>query len=183
MQIQAEKIWLFETDVTNPYFFGVKDGVEAFMSSNRVIELLNIETVIFFIDVIGKSGIDYTMRYGGEDTDISEEYGNSTSKFNLSFNMPTNRQDKIETLIGKQFSIVGMRRDLSFFCIFGQFTAEPFSIDNEVIKRVTFSSGNTNARIFDVNSVSITNILNVIDDDTAAPIEGGFDYGFDLILE
>jgi len=184
MLIQVEKIYLFETSVNDPYFLGTIDGVTAKMVTPRYIELLDILKVFFFIDFIGKGGLSYTMRYGGEDTDIVDSYGKSQASYSLEFNMPVMSQNLIEQLAGKQFSLLAMRRDKTFFVIFGQFEMENFKIDNEVQQRVTFKTGYTNSKIYTVQSYNITEIVNVVDvplvDDLT---DGGFDYELDFAMD
>jgi hypothetical protein len=180
MEIQLEKIWLFETQVSDPFYIGTKDGVSAKMIDPRTIELLDIETVYFFIDVIGKGGLTYNLKYGGEDSEIMQTYGKSHSDYTIMFNVPTQSQRILEDLIGKQFSLVGMRRDLSRFAIFGQFECEELAIDNEVQQRVRFVAKNTNARIYNIQSLNITQIINTITEDDIADLIGGFDYTLDF---
>lgn len=181
MQIQIERLYLFETSVKDPYFLGTRDGVEVtFTADNaRNIETLEIETVYFYFDVIGKCGLSYSMGYGGEDNDILNSYGKSQQSYTLEVNMPTDNQRFLEELVGKQFSLLAMRRDLTHFVIFGQFECDNLDIDNELIKRVRFKTNNTNARLLTVNSFNITEIINVIDGGAIAD-DGGFDYGFDF---
>jgi hypothetical protein len=180
MQIQAEELYLFETSVSNPFFLGVNDGINTKFINARTIELININTVYFYLGNIAKSGITYSLKYGGEDSEISESYGKMTSDYTLEFNFPTFRQKQIEELIGKEFAVLGMRRDLSNFVIFGRFICENLDIDNEVQQRVRFQAKSTNARIYNVQSFNITNIINVIDSGTFD--NEGFDYETDFAL-
>lgn len=179
MQIQVEKLWLFETLVSDPFFLGENSGVTATMVNPRIISFLNIVTVFFLIDNIGKSGLNYSISYGGEDQEIAESYGKNSGSYEVSFNLPVREQKKIEKMIGRQFSVMGMRRDQSLFVIFGQFEAEALNVDNEVQQRVTFKAKNTNAKIFTVQSMNIEEILNTITVIDQTPLNG-FDYGTDF---
>ena len=184
MLVQVEKIYLFETSVNDPYFLGTIDGVTSKMVNARVIELIDIEKVFFFIDFIGKGGLKYKNKYGGEDTDITDSYGKLQNDYTLEFNMPVYSQNLIEQLVGKQFSLLGMRRDKTFFVIFGQFEAENFDIDNEVQQRITFKTRTTNSKMYTVQSYNITEIVNVVDVTTVdAMTGGGFDYVADWAME
>lgn len=180
MQIQVEKLYLFETSVIDPFFFGTKDGVSTQFSNGRTIQLLDIVSVYFFLDNIAKSGLTYSLGYGGEDTDIEESYGKSTYEYELEFNFPSFQQRLLEELVGKEFSILCMRRDLSFFVIFGRFVCQNLSIDNEVQQRLKFVSKGTNSKMYNVNSFNITTIENVVDEGDF--INNGFDYSLDFAL-
>lgn len=182
MQVQIEKIWLFETQVTNPFFLGEKDGVTVKMLNPRTIELLDIVSVYFFYDVIARGGLTYSVKYGGEDDEIQESYGKSHHDYTLELNMPTQSQNLIEKLVGKEFSIAAMRRDLSFFTIFGRFVCNSLDVDNEQQQRVKFQARNTNARMFNVISFNIQNIVNVIDPDVVDDLNNTFDYTLDFSL-
>ena len=183
MEIQCEKLWLFETELVDPFFLGEKDGITARMSKvdSRLIDFVNIKKVYFYIDTIAKIGITYNLKYGGEDTGINESFGKSRYDFELSFNVPTNNQVILEKLVGKQFSLVGMRRDLSFFLIFAQLEVGDYEVDNEVVMRITFKAKNTNSKIFSLNSFNIEEIIDTITEDNTS--DGGFDYEFDMQLD
>lgn len=183
MQIQTERIYLFETSIQDPYFLGTKDGVTATLDANnpRFITDLNIQTVYFYFAGVAKGGLTYSIGYGGEDSDIIYSYGKSTQSYEFELNMPANNQRYLEELVGKQFTILGMRRDLSHFIIFGQFECDDLNVDNEVQQRVRFRARNTNARIFTVQNFNIDEIIITIDGNQ--PVEGGFDYGFDFLFD
>ena len=182
MQIQLERIYLFETSVVDPFFFGEKDGVTATMVADnpRIIDTLNIVTVFFYFVDTAKGGLAYNMKFGGEDSGISDSYGKSLTEYELQLNMPTSNQRQVEELVGKEFSILCMRRDLSHFVIFGQFICESFEIDNEIQQRISFKTGKTSAKLFGVNSFNIENIVNPI-----VPVDplAGFDYELDFQLD
>ena len=180
MLIQTERIWLFETGITDPYFMGSQSGVTAKMvvDNPRIIEQLSLEIVYFYVEGISRGGVKYTTSFGGEDVDISASYGKSEASYSLEMNIPSFNQLIVEEMIGKEFSLLAMRRDLSHFVIFGRFEAEPLTIDNEVQQRVTFKSRSSNARIYDVQSFDITEVVNVINEGTLDGI--GFDYNFDF---
>lgn len=182
MLIQTERIWLFETNVTDPYFIGQKDGITTrFLDDNpRIIDQLDIERVYFYIQEIGSGGLKYTQYFGGEDTDISSSYGKGSASYSLDINIPTFNQLTIEEITGKEFSLLGMRRDLSQFVIFGRFVSGNLSIDNEIQQKISFESSKSNSKIYEVQSVNITEIVNTIDGSTLD--ESGFDYNFDFGL-
>lgn len=175
MIILTERIWLFETTVLDPYFFGTIDGVTATLSSERRISLLDIETVIFYISGISKGGIRYNNRYGGEDVGMFEANGKISNTYTLEFNLPVLSQRTIQQMIGKEFSLLAMRKDLTRFAIFGRFIAEPLEVDNEKVQRLTFVSNTPNARIFEVDEVNITEILNTINVSELSGDAGGIE--------
>lgn len=180
MQVQVEELYLFESSVIDPYFIGEKDGVTTKFVNPRTIELLDIVTVWFYLANVSKSGLTYKLEYGGEDNEIEKSYGKMTSDYTIEFNFPTFRQRQIEELVGKEFAVLGKRRDLSNFVIFGRFVCNSLDIDNEVQQRVRFEARNTNARILNVQSFNITNIEEVIDSGTFD--NQGFDYEQDFAL-
>ena len=182
--IQSEKIWLFETGIIDPFFFGAKDGVTAIMSNARSISFLNIENAQFFMDNVVMGGMTHSIEYGGEDEDILESYGKSTRQFEIQMNVPTISQKLMEKLVGREFSILAMRRDSSLFAIFGRFTVDGFDIDNEVKQRITFKTGKTNAKIYTVESYTVENVDEFITCDTLAALTGGgFDYAMDFLMD
>ena len=162
MLIQVERIYLFETSVSDPFFLGTVDGITTKMENERTIEVLDITTAQFFIDFVGRGGLTYTVNYGGEDNDAIDTYGKSQTKYSLDFNMPMYSQKMVEELVGKQFSLLGMRRDRTYFAIFGLFEAEAFKIDNEVQQRITLKTGLTSSKIFGVQSFNIGAITHTI---------------------
>jgi len=175
MFIQTERIWLFETKVLDPYFFGTIDGVTTTMSEERRISLLGIETVIFYISTIGRGGVRYVNRYGGEDVGMFEANGKISNSYTLEFGLPVISQRTIQQMIGKEFSLLAMRKDLTRFVIFGRFIAEPLEVDNEKLQRVTFISNTPNCRIFEVNEVYITTIVNTISPSEISGDVGGLE--------
>ena len=180
MQIQVEKVWLFETQVTNPIFLGTKDGITTTLLNPRTINLLDIVSVYFYFDTIARAGLTYNIKYGGEDDEIQESYGKTYQDYTLEVNMPTVSQNLIEKLIGKEFALAGMRRDLSRFAIFGRFICQNLSIDNEVQQRVRFEAKNSQARMFNVQSFNIEQIENIIDPDLVDDLNQSFDYTLDF---
>mgnify|MGYP003654536674 CR=1 FL=1 len=183
MLIQTERIWLFETSIIDPYFIGTKDGITSsvLVDNPRIIQNLDINEVYFYLDEIARGGLKYTQSFGGEDTDISNTYGKSMASYSLEMLVPTFNQLTIEEMVGKEFSILAMRRDLSHFVIFGRFVAAPLTIDNDVQQRITFKSSASNAKIFDVQSFNITTIVNTLNCETLSG--AGFDYNFDFALD
>ena len=184
MIIQTEQIWLFETSITDPFFFGTKDGVQATMSNPRSIALLDIAAVSFYMDQVVKGGLTYSIKYGGEDNEIQESYGKSAQGYKLEANIPTVSEKLIEKLVGKEFSLLAMRRDGTFFVIFARLVVDGFDIDNVVRQRVTFKAANTNTRIYNVESFNVGPIDESITCDTIGALtDGGFDYELDFLLD
>jgi hypothetical protein len=170
MNIQLERIWLFETNITDPFIFNKTDGVDITMNStdDRVIELIDIDTAIYYIDTIAKGGLNRVVSYGGEDHFPVSNNGKVSFKHSISFNVPVYENQTLEQLVGKEFSMVGMRRDLSQFACFGRFVCKKLNIDNELINRVTLDSNTGNQSLFELNSINITEVINVIGDIPAA---------------
>ena len=184
MIIQTNQIWLFETSITDPFFFGTKGGIQATMSNPRSIAFIDIAEVAFYMDHIVKGGITYSIKHGGEDNEIQESYGKSTQGYTFEANIPTLSEKLIEKLIGKEFSLLAMRADGSFFVIFARLTVDGFDIDNEVRQRVAFKAANTNTRIYNVESFNVGTIDESITHDTICElIDGGFDYELDFLLD
>jgi hypothetical protein len=179
MIVQTERIYLFETEAKDPYFFGTVDGVTATMADERRIDFLDINTVYFFIDTVSKGGLQYTKEYGGEDVGLFDTAGKVSTSYRLEFNLPLLSQRTIDAMMGREFSILAMRRDLTYFCIFGRFVAQDLEVDNEVLQRVTMQSSANDARIFEVNSFNITNILNNITTEDPSGDLGGFEYALE----
>ena len=180
MVIQVEKLFLFQTIIEDPFIFEEVDGVDIVMESDRVIETLNVQTAVFFIDVVAKSGLKYTRKYGGEDTDSASSFGKTTGNYEIIFNLPVLSQKTIERMVGREFSIFGMRRDLTYFLILGKFTAENLKIDNDVQQRISLSCENTQAKIYDVKAFNFEEIENIISIENPSGEQGGFEYGFDF---
>lgn len=180
MVIQVERLWLFQTIVSDPFIFEEIDGVDIIMENERVIKNLDVNTAIFFIDNIAKSGLNYTKKYGGEDTDVFNSFGKTTTTYEITFNLPVLSQATIERMIGREFSVFGMRRDLSYFAIFGKFVAENVKIDNEVQQRVSLVCENTQAKIYDVKQFNFDIVENIISIENPSGEDGGFDYDFDF---
>ena len=185
--IQCEKIWLFETGIVDPFFFDEKGGVTATMAVNnpRLIDSLNIVNAQFFMDNVVKAGLTHSISYGGEDDDILESYGKSRRTYEIQMNVPPVSQKLVEKLVGREFSLLAMRRDLSFFVIFARFTvSDGFDIDNEVKQRITFKAEKTNAKIYTVDSSNVENIDESITCDTLGALTGGgFDYAMDFLMD
>ena len=188
MIIQIERLWLYETIITDPFIFEKTDGVDITMSDNildtdRVIELLDIDTAVFFIDTVLKGGISVTGGYGGEDHNPLVNTGKVSAAYQIEFNLPIGRSIITEQLLGKEFSVVAMRRDLTMFAFFARFTIKNVSIDNDVLQRVSLTSEMGSHPLYDVNNLNVTLVINVIGDNP--PIFPPFitDVGFDYALE
>lgn len=188
MIIQIERLWLYETIITDPFIFEKTDGVDITMSNDfgdtdRVIELLDIDKAIFFIDTVLKGGLSLTAGYGGEDHNPLVNTGKVSVAYEIEFNIPIGRSIITEALLGKEFSIVAMRRDLTMFALFARFTIKNVDIDNDVLQRVSLTSEVGNHPIYDVNNLNVTLVVNVIGDNP--PIFPPFieTEGFDYVLE
>ena len=88
MVIQIEKIWLFETEVSDPYNFDKVDGVEVVLRDDRTLESLSVDRAVYYISTISKSGLTYSKEYGGEDNESFNSDGKTRTTYNLSFNLP-----------------------------------------------------------------------------------------------
>lgn len=164
MVVQTERIWLFETILSDPFIFEKTDGIDITMSPNddRLIELLDIDTAVFYIDTVLKGGLGREVGYGGEDHLPISSNGKTSASYDLDFNIPLDSDTLIEQLLGKEYSIVGMRRDLSMFACFARFVAKPLKIDNEVLQRMTLETDDGNHILFELNSLNVTEVINVI---------------------
>ena len=186
MVVQTERIWLFETILTDPFIFDETDGINITMSpdNDRLIELLDIDKAIFYIDSILKGGITREVEYGGEDHMPVTNNGKTSASYALNFNMPLDDDNLLEQIMGKEFSLIGMRRDLSMFVSFGRFTAKKLAIDNEVLQRLFFECKTGNHILFDLNSVNVTEVINIIGNNPPIYPPPFVDvFGFDYPLE
>ena len=188
MIIQIERLWLYEVVITDPFIFEKTDGVDITMSdsfgdTDRVIELLDIDKAIFFIDTVLKGGLSVSAGYGGEDHNPLVNTGKVSVSYEIEFNLPIGRSIITEALLGREFSIVAMRRDLTMFALFARFTIKNVNIDNDVLQRVSLTSVMGNHPIYDVNNLNVTLVVNVIGDNP--PIFPPFieTVGFDYVLE
>lgn len=188
MIIQVERLWLYEAIITDPFIFEKTDGVDITMSDNildtdRVIELLDIDTAVFFINTVLKGGLSVTAGYGGEDHNPLVNTGKVSAAFEVEFNLPIGRSIITEQLLGKEFSVVGMRRDLTLFAFFARFTIKNVSIDNDVLQRVSLTSKMGAHPIYEVNNLNVDIIINVIGENP--PIFPPFieTEGFDYVIE
>lgn len=164
MVIQVERLWLFETLINNPFYFNKIDGIEITMSesNDRRIELLDLEKAIFYVDTVLKGGLNVNTEYGGEDHLPITNNGKTMNSYSVQFNIPLENTNIIEQMIGKEFSLIGMRRDLSFFACFARFIADDLDIDNEVLNRVTLESELGNEILFELNNFNVTEVVNII---------------------
>lgn len=167
MIVQTERIWLFETLLTDPFIFEKVDGITVTMSENndRLIQFIDIDKAVFYIDTIQKGGLQRTLGYGGEDHLPVTNNGKINAEYSLEFNLPLDRPNIVEQMIGKEFSIIAMRRDLSHFCSFARFVAKDLDIDNEVLQRISLETNTGSHILFEVNSFNITEVINVIGTD------------------
>lgn len=185
MIIQVERLWLYEAIITDPFIFEKTDGIEITMSddlldTDRVIELLDIDKAVFFINTVLKGGLSLNAGYGGEDHNPLVNTGKVRAAYEIEFNLPIGRSIITEQLLGKEFSIVAMRRDLTLFALFARFTINNVSIDNDVLQRVSLTSEMGNHPLYEVNNLNVDLIVNVIGENPPIfppPIETeGFDY-------
>jgi len=182
--IPVDKIWLFETDILDPYFIGEKDGITVTLENDDLIDFINIKTVTYFMNTIVKGAFKETFKYGGEDAGIAESTGKSEKAYELQFNMPIENRDNLNRFAGSQYSLLGERVDGSKFIVFGQFEADDLEVDNRVQNRMTLKTDDTSARLFEVNSLNIENIEYIIDDvitPTPPPIPS-IPTGFNIVV-
>lgn len=164
MVIQCERIWLFETTLSDPYIFDKTDGIDVLMSpdNDQNIQLLDIDKAVFFIDTVLKGGLTKELGYGGEDTRPLTTNGKVSATYSLAFNIPLDDDDIIDQLVGKEFSIVCMRRNFSLFSIFGRFESKKLEIDNEILQRITFETELGNHIVYELGSLNVTEVINII---------------------
>lgn len=189
MIIQCERIWLFEWDGVDPFIFNKTDGVEIVMSEedDRNIDTISIDKAVFFINTILKGGIKRTIEYGGEDFMPFQINGKQRFQYNVEFNVPLEFTRNIEQLTGREYSLVAMRRNLSFFAIFGRFTANTIEIDNEIQQRLTLVCELGNYPVFELNTLNVTEVVNIIGDEPPIysppePDQISLDYEMDIEL-
>jgi hypothetical protein len=180
MVTQVEKIWLFETEISDPYIFGKVDGVEILMQNDRLIKNISVDKAVFYISTIGKAGLTYTKKYGGEDIDSLTNNGKTRTDYTITFNLPVLSQGTITRMFGREYSVLGMRRDGTFFLCLGRFVAENLRIDNQVQQRISLSCENSQAKLYDVISYNFAIEENVITCEEPSGDKEGFDYLFDF---
>lgn len=188
MIIQVERLWLYEAIIADPFIFEKTDGIDITMSDNvldtdRVIELLDLDKAIFYIDTVLKGGLSVTGGYGGEDHNPLVNPGKVSAAYQIEFNLPIGRSIITEALLGREYSVVGMRRDLTMFAFFARFTIKNVSIDNDVLQRVSLTSKEGNYPLYEVNNLNVSLVVNVIGENP--PIFPPFieNVGFDYALE
>ena len=161
--IQIEKIWLFETEVLDPYYFGTVDGVEVFMKDERTVSLLSLDNVAYFLNGVTKSGFSWSSKYGGEDRGVLTTLGKQEYEYELSFDLPLYSGRIVDEMTGRLFSFICEKRNGQRFVVFGQFYSNSFDIDNEQQNRLTLKTDLTNAQMYNVESLNIGNIADSID--------------------
>ena len=182
MVIQVEKIWLFETEVVDPYFFEKVDGVEVTMESDTEIRNINIDKATFFVGSVGKGGLSITKKYGGENVDSLNITGKTVNTYDLEFNLPVVLNNVIDQMIGREFSILIMKRDRTHEVCFGRFVAENLKIDNEVQQRVSMKCENTQSKFYKANTFNFSFVETNLTECNLVNNEGGFDYEFDFLM-
>lgn len=160
--INCRKIWLFETSLSDPFFIGTKDGVECKMVDQNTIELISIGKVIYRMNSTVQGAFEYSPRYGGEAVNPEIFYGFAQYEYTLQYNMPLLNVKNASLFWGRSYAVMFEQNDGVKKVVFGQFKAENLNVDNLYIQRITLSSGITNARIYDVQSIDITDIVNDI---------------------
>jgi hypothetical protein len=160
--IQVEKIWLFETQVLDPYFFGKIDGVEVTPKDERTISLLNLDNVAYELNGVVTGGFSWTAKYGGEDSGILTTLGKQEYEYELMFDLPLYSGRIIDEMTGRLFSVVCEKRNGQRFVVFAQFRAEDYNIDNEAKNRITLKSDQTNAKMYNVESLNIVTVADSI---------------------
>lgn len=186
MVIQIERIYLFETLLSDPFIFEKTDGIDVVMSesNDRVIQFLDIDKAIFYADTVLKGGLQRVKEYGGEDTMPNTADAKHSSEYTLQFNLPLENESFVEQMVGKEFSLVGMRRDLTMVACFGRFQARPLDIDNELLQRIELRSELGNHILYEVNTLNVTEVINIIGTQPPIyppPFEEAF--GFDYPIE
>lgn len=167
--INCRKVWLFETTLSDPFFIGEKDGITCKMANQTTIELFTITKVIYRMNSTVQGTVDYSPIYGGEPINPEVVYGVNQYNFSLQFNMPLYNVKDASLFWGRSYAVMWQQNDGVIKCVFGQFKSQPFNVDNLYLQRITLSSGNTNVRVYDVESINITEIVNDI---TFFPNEG-----------
>ena len=161
--IQLDKVWLFESSVMDPFFLGSKDGVSINMKDERTMSLISVDTCEYVINSVGNSTFSWSAGFGGEDMSVLSSMGKQEYSYELSFDLPLYSGRIIDEMCGRLFSVICERRNGSRFAVMGQFQSDSFNIDNEHKNRMTFSSGNTSARMYNVDSINIGQINDTID--------------------
>lgn len=189
MIIQVERLWLFEAIIPDPFIFEKTDGIDITMSddildTDRVIELLDIDKAVFYIDTVLKGGLSLTTGYGGEDYNPLVNNGKVSAAYQIDFNIPIGRPIITERLLGKEYSIVAMRRDLTLFALFARFTIKSVNIDNEVLQRVSLTSKEGAHPIYEVDNLNVDIVINVIGENPPIYVPPFIDTdGFDYVIE
>lgn len=160
--INCRKIWLFETTLSDPFFIGEKDGITTTMGDQNTIELLTINKVIYRMNSTVQGAVEYTPSYGGDPVNPLVFYGLNTYDFSLQFNMPLYNIQNASLFWGRSYSVMWQQNDGVIKCVFGQYKAQDFTIDNLYLQRINLTSGDTAARIFEVQSLNVTEIVNDI---------------------
>lgn len=153
--IQVDRIWLFETQVMDPYFFGKIDGVEITMRDERTISLLNLDKCEYYLDSVVKGGFSWSSKYGGEDQGALSSLGKQEYDYELTFDLPLYSGKIIDEITGRLFSVLCERRNGTRFVVLGEFRADDFSIYNEHLNTITLSTSNTSAELYNVDSLNI----------------------------
>lgn len=156
--IQIDKIWLFESEVIDPFYFGSIDGVEIDMKDERTISLINIDVCEYVINTVGKGGFTWDSNYGGEDKGALTTLGKQEYDYELSFDLPLYSGRIIDEMSGRLFSVVCERRNGTRFVVLAQFQTDPIKIEDEQVSRVVMKSGRTSAQLYNCNSLNIGTI-------------------------
>lgn len=185
--IQCNKIYLFESTISDPYFIGSKEGIETTfdIEDDYKLSFIDIDLVNYEIGSENIGGLVYTTEYGGENYSVSDIQGKTAREYTLEINIPVSDRKLLYNFVGRQYSILCMRDDGSHFIVFGMFEPEVLTVDNEIIARVSLATGKTLCDIIEVESFNISRVEAKITgeeikyDDTAI---FGFDYELDLVL-
>ena len=178
MIIPLNKIWLFQSEITDPFIFNDRDDIAIVMSSDddRVIENITVASANWLIDTYGKGGLVATKKYGGEDSLPISAGGKISYEYSLSFNFDLADDGLVDQLIGGEYSFIGQKIDKSYICSFPRMIASDLPVDNDVIRRVEVESEEGGAILFKANNINIQSVINGLQANT-------FDFTFDETFE
>jgi hypothetical protein len=161
--IAANKIWLFQTGILDPFIFETTDGIAIRMESERVIELLTIATAVFYFDNTANGVLNWSTMYGGEDTGATVVTGKSEVSYELMFDFPNYSPEMIERLIGNEWAVLIETAGRDRLIIFARFEADGYDFENDQKGQVVLKSGRTSSKPYRVLSATVTQVTYTID--------------------
>jgi hypothetical protein len=184
MLIQVEQIWLFECSITDPFIFEKTDGVNITMSADddKTIENLSIDKAEFYIRDILKGGLQSSNSYGGKDIYPLSQLGKASTLQRFEFNFPADDEMRVRNMIGKEYCVLGMKRDRTYFVSFARYTVPELMIDNDVIQRVSLQGSKGSQQLYTVNNINVTEVVNTIECESVVVESTGFDYELDAAM-